>query len=57
MLDDARCLGSVDLVDVAIGFICSDRLDVYDEVLGIDNETGNLATEVATANPAGITFP
>lgn len=42
MFDDAECLGSVDLVDVAIGFICSDRLDVYCEVFGIDNETGNL---------------
>jgi hypothetical protein len=56
MLDDARSLGSVDLVDVAFGFISSDRVDVYDEVLGIDNETGNRATEVATVNTAGITF-
>ena len=42
MLDYARSFGPVDVVDIIIGLPSSDRLDVYDGVLGTDHHTGDL---------------
>lgn len=42
MLDDARSFGPINVVDIKIGLSRSDRLDVYDGVLGTNHNTGDL---------------